>query len=670
MTRSIARRCAATFVMRCVTSAAVLAAAVANAQQPRPTLVPSSAKPARESGPANPPAPAAPAPAQLTAADLDAFLDGVIPLQLQKGDIAGAVVTVVKDGKVIFARGYGYADVARHAPVTVDATLFRIGSVSKPFTWTAVMQLVEQGKIDLDRDVNGYIDFKVPAPFGKPVTVRNLMTHTPGFEEVIKDLMVPSDLRSMKEWLPSHLPRQIYPPGTTPAYSNYGATLAGYIVERVSGQSFDAYMVKNILGPLNLTRTTFAQPLPAELAPLMSKGYRVASQAPKPFELVQTQPAGSVSATAENMSRYMIAYLEDGGSGGVQLMVPATKQLMFSRTFGAAPALNGMAHGFYEESRNGHRIVGHGGDTQWFHSDMHLMPEDHLGFFISYNSVGNGLADARGTVWRAFLDRYFPSTLPALTTTATNVEHGRAVVGTYQSSRRAETTIASAISMLGQASVTTNADSTISNGEMDPAGNPKRFREIAPWVFRDVNGPDHLAFPTNYAGQRVLADDTPIAVGLPVAFLKESKVNVTLLGIALVGFVFTLLAWPIGAMARRHYAYELVPGPRYRQLRMVVRIAAVVVILFVAFWAKFLSGVQGDIARFNSGADGTLRLLQFLALLGALGGVVAVVHAVRSWTDGSVWRWTAVWNTIVAAGFLWYVVFLINWHLYTPSLRY
>ena len=305
MTKPVARRCAAGLVVRCLTGAAILAAGVAAAQQPRPTLAPVSPKPGREA-PASVPAATPAAPAQLTAADLDAFLDGVIPLQLQKGDIAGAVVSVVKDGKVIFARGYGYADVAQHTPVTVDATLFRIGSVSKTFTWTAVMQLVEQGKIDLDRDVNAYIDFKVPAPFGKPVTMRNLMTHTPGFEEVIKDLMVPSDLRSMKEWLPSHLPRQIYPPGTTPAYSNYGATLAGYIVERVSGQSFDAYMEKNILGPLNLTRTTFAQPLPAELAPLMSKGYRIASQAPKPFELVQTQPAGSVSATAENMSRYMI----------------------------------------------------------------------------------------------------------------------------------------------------------------------------------------------------------------------------------------------------------------------------------------------------------------------------------------------------------------------------
>jgi CubicO group peptidase (beta-lactamase class C family) len=665
MTSPVARRRIAPALHR-LAAVAILIAAGAGAQQPGPTLVPTRPSKAAPEGPAAlPQTPATTA--QLTTADLDAFLEGVIPLQLQKGDIAGAVVTVVKDGKVIFAKGYGYSDVARRTPVTTDATLFRIGSVSKTFTWTAVMQLVEQGKIDLDRDVNAYIDFKIPATFGKPVTMRNLMTHTPGFEEVIKDLMVPSNLRPMKEWLPSHLPRQIYPPGTTPAYSNYGATVAAYVVERVSGMPFETYMAKNIFGPLQLTRTTFAQPLPPQLAPLLSKGYRLASQAPKPFEIVQTPPAGSVSTTAENMSRYMIAYLEDGGA---QLMKPETKRLMFSRAFGTAPELHGMAHGFYEESRNGHRIVGHGGDTQWFHSDMHFMPDDHVGFFVSYNSAGNGKADGRGALWRAFLDRYFPYVTPTTPTTATNLAHGRAVVGTYESSRRAETTITSMISMLGQSKVAVNPDSTISTGETDAAGNPKRYREIAPWVFRQVNGQDEVAFPVNYTGRRILADDVPIAVGLPVSLLKNSAVNLTLLGITLGVFVLTLLAWPVGAIVRRHYAHTLVLPTRYRRLRLLVRIAALAGLLFVAFWVQFLSGVQGDIARFNSSADGTLRLLQLLALLGALGVIAAVPLAVRSWSDRSVWRWSAVWNTLIAAAFVWYVVFLLDWHLLTPSLRY
>jgi CubicO group peptidase (beta-lactamase class C family) len=200
---------------------------------------------------------------ELTAADLEAFLDGLVPLQIKLDDIAGATISVVKDGKLMFAKGYGYADIAAKRPVSPDNTLFRPGSIGKLFTWTAIMQLVEKGKIDLDADVNSYIDFKIPEPFGRPVTVRNLMTHTPGFEESIKELIVerPEDL-DYGRWLKTNIPRQIFPPGTVPAYSNYGASLGGYIVERVSGEPFVDYVDNHIFKPLGMTRSTYRQPLP------------------------------------------------------------------------------------------------------------------------------------------------------------------------------------------------------------------------------------------------------------------------------------------------------------------------------------------------------------------------------------------------------------------------
>ena len=218
-------------------------------------------------------------PHALTAEDVHAFLDGFVPMQLEREDIAGAVVLVVKDGTILFAKGYGYSDVEKKTPVTVDATLFRPGSVSKLFTWTAVMQLVEQGKLDLDRDINEYLDFKIPAKFGKPITLRNIMTHTPGFEEQIKDLITEdaAPAATLKQHLVTHIPERIFPPGTTPAYSNYGASLAGYIVERVSGRPFNDYVTENIFKPLGMSHSTFAQPLPAELKPLMSNGYRLGS---------------------------------------------------------------------------------------------------------------------------------------------------------------------------------------------------------------------------------------------------------------------------------------------------------------------------------------------------------------------------------------------------------
>ncbi len=160
---------------------------------------------------------------ELTQSDLEAFLDGMIPLQLPREDIAGAVISVVKNGKPFFAKGYGFSNVEKRTPVSPDGTLFRPGSISKLSNWTSIMQQVEQGKLDLDRDVNEYLDFKIPPTYPQPITLRNIMTHTPGFEETIQELFVAnaSQLKPLDAYLKEHMPARIFPPGTTPAYSNY-----------------------------------------------------------------------------------------------------------------------------------------------------------------------------------------------------------------------------------------------------------------------------------------------------------------------------------------------------------------------------------------------------------------------------------------------------------------
>ena len=319
---------------------------------------------------------------ELTQSDLEAFLEGMMPLQLAREDIAGAVISVVKDGKPFFAKGYGYSNVEKRTPVSADATLFRPGSISKLFNWTSIMQLVEQGKLDLDRDVNDYLDFKVPPAFAKPITLRNIMTHTPGLEETIQELFVEkaSDLKPLDEYLKEHMPARIFPPGTTPAYSNYATALAGYILQRVSGEKFDDYIDRHIFQPLQMTHCTTRQPLPDNLKPLMSNGYEVGSEPTKPFEWVEAAPAGSSSVTGADMQHFMIAHLQEGQYEGIQILRPETARLMHSRQLTIAPDMNGMALGFYEETRNGHRIIGHAGDTQYFHSDLHLIPDAGVGF--------------------------------------------------------------------------------------------------------------------------------------------------------------------------------------------------------------------------------------------------------------------------------------------------
>src|ERR1044071_2106470 len=223
----------------------------------------------------------------LTKADVDVWLDGFLPYALRTADIPGVVITVVKDGQLLTARGYGYADVEKKTPVDPDKTLFRPGSVSKLVTWTAAMQLVEQGKLDLDKDVNPYLDFKIPEFDGKPITLRQLMTHTAGFEEAVKDIIYsdPAHHKSLGEYLKRWTPTRVYEPGATPAYSNWGTALPADIVDRVSGEPFDDYADNPVFAPLGMTRSSMRQPLPPALAGLMASGYKPGQPAGK-FEIV------------------------------------------------------------------------------------------------------------------------------------------------------------------------------------------------------------------------------------------------------------------------------------------------------------------------------------------------------------------------------------------------
>ena len=310
-----------------------------------------------------------------------------------------------------------------------------------------------------------------------------------------------------------HIPDRIFPPGTTPAYSNYGASLAGYIVERVSGRPFNDYVAENIFKPLGMSRSTFAQPLPAELKPMMSNGYRTGSGKSKPFEIIEEAPAGALAATAADLSRFMIAHLQNGKFENAQILRPETAANMHARQFGLSPALNGMCLGFYEESRNGHRIIGHGGDTIYFHSDLHLMPDTGLGFLVLYNSAGKGDISPRTAVWEHFLDRYFPYTPPKVEKLATADADAKTVAGHYLSSRRSESNFLKVAAVDDNVQVTPDENGTIKVEPFkDFNGQTKKWQEIAPLVYRSVNGQDLIAFRRDDHGHMQLALNFPAVV--------------------------------------------------------------------------------------------------------------------------------------------------------------
>ena len=603
----------------------------------------------------------------LTPADLSTFFDGLVPAVLERDDIAGAVIAVVKDDQVLFAKGYGWADVSARRPVTTDATLFRPGSISKLFTWTAVMQLVEQGKLSLEADVNQYLDFKIPATYPRPITLRDIMTHTPGFEESVKDLFVKTTagLRPLGEYLRTHLPARIFPPATTPAYSNYGTALAGYIVERVSGQPFDRYAEEHIFKPLRMTRTTFAQPLPSGLAPFMATGYRRASQPAKEFELVVPYPAGSLSTTAMDMVRFMRAELRGGELDGTRILQASTLAQMHSRQFGLHERMNGMCLGFYEESLNGHRIIGHGGDTFWFHSALHLMQDQTLGFFISQNSAGKE-GPIRGIVWKKFLDRYFPYTLPDEKPLPTAKADAQRVAGFYESSRGFQTSIARAAMLGEEIKITINDDGTISlPAYRDYSGSPKHLREIAPMLFREVRGQEMIAFLPD----RRAVMTFPAMTLLPLPWHDNQTLGLAVAGGSIGILALTIMLWPVAAATRRHYGQKLGLSPASRRARFWARIACALDLLFLVLLLVVAPDIEepGDL---NHDFDNWMYVVQAVGVLGALGTAAVVYNMLRAWRDEGRWWFARVHETAVlvaCAGFIW---FCWNWKLFAFNARF
>lgn len=608
----------------------------------------------------------------MTASDLDAFISGIMQTQLERNDIAGATIAVVKDNEIIFAKGYGYADVKSHTPVNVDSTLFRIGSISKLFTWTAVMQQVEQGKIELDADINQYLDFHIPDAFGKPITMRNLMTHTPGFEERNQGLFVAdlAQLDGLQHHLASRVPARIFAPGTVAGYSNYGAALAGYIVQRVSGEEFNNYVQHHITGPLGMGHTTFAQPLPAHLAPLMSSAYDIASKPAYPYEIIPAAPAGSVAASTGDMARFMIAQLHSATLNGTPILKPETAALMQSRQFAFDARENGICLGFYEETRNGHRIIGHGGDTIYFHSDLHLIPDAHVGFFVAYNSKGNNVLATRGPLFRKFMDRYFPMAHEPHAAIASAVVDAREIANYYLSSRRTESNMGYAPFVFGHTLVSANGDGSISVEDMNgPNGQALRWIETAPGYWEDTSGLQrHLIFKRDANGRWQFSAGFPVMQFQQADELQNGVRNTFLLAFAIGAFMLSLLLWPVAAFVRKHYGIAP-PGKQEQRARIGTRIICCLQTLYWGGGVIILTS-GGPESLFQPSFDTKLGIIMLFGWIAACSTLPGLWLAYGAWRTRGLWWWTRAHRTLIALAGLTMTAFGLYSHLLSTHVAY
>jgi CubicO group peptidase (beta-lactamase class C family) len=597
-------------------------------------------------------------------AELEAFLDGVMAAHLPDKRIAGATISVVRNGEILVAKGYGFADWENRERVDPERTLFRIGSVTKLFTFTAVMQLAEEGRLDLDADVNQYLDFAIPATYPESITMTHLLTHTPGWEEDSRNLFTDDveGIVPMGRWLADHQPARVRPPGAFSAYSNYGTALAGYIVERISGVSWDEYLEAHIFEPLGMALTTGRQPLPDHLEPHMSRGYAVEEGGWKAQDwevITGAAPAGSVSSTATDMARFMIAHLQGGVLAEARILDPETARRMHSPQFVHDPRLPAFGLGFYEKSSHGVRIIGHGGNTRWFHTDLALMPDLGLGVFVSYNTAGGGELSF-GPFLTAFLDHYFPTEPPPHQASDDFQDRVQGLTGSYRFNRTSYTTFQKALELAGTISVKATDDALI----MGLFGPETRWVEEEPLLFREETGETRLAFRVDDSGRATHAflSPAPMMALERVPWHGLTAVHFPILGGGLLLFLGILITAGVRSV-RRWTTRSSEPIPSNLVLGRRAMTAATAMFIGFAVWAGVL--ISDFWALFTGPMIG-LRFALALPVLGVVAAVVAGVALVRAIRahEGSRWlRFRLGAAVTVALVFAWSLHYwnLLGW---------
>jgi CubicO group peptidase (beta-lactamase class C family) len=489
---------------------------------------------------------------------VELFADGIVASIMREHAIPALTLSVVKDGEIILAKGYGHADALRTVPVDPHSTLFRIGSVTKTFTWTAIMQLAEQGRIDLDTDVNAYLGgMQVDAFEGQPLTLREMMSHRAGFEEAGAPHLFETEADEVlpfEAWMRAHVPVRVRPPGEALAYSNYASLLAGLIVEKVSGLSYDAYLKRHLFAPLGMHDTTVREPVPGSEWRLerFAEGFqmRLGRSVPYGFEYIGgIAPAGAGSSTAVDMAAYMLAHLQNGRLGDRRILHDSTVEQMRRRAYSDRSSMSDFAHGFLNGKVDGYEFWGHGGLTSTFSTTMMMWPELQFGVFVSINQVNGGAASSQipHLLLRALFEPR--TTIVDLEPPAGASERAAQLDGTYLNTRRSYTQLEKALQLkygVLRASVTEEGYLLLSSG-----ADTSSWVEVAPLTFRNARSAEVMTFDADASGRILRLNDASGYASFDRVGFVDTRGFIVLAGCLALIFAVTTL---IGASMRMREA--------------------------------------------------------------------------------------------------------------------
>ncbi|MFC5529717.1 serine hydrolase domain-containing protein [Cohnella yongneupensis] len=494
--------------------------------------------------------------------ELSAFFDGYMTGKLDK--TPGAVIISVNSEGVLFSQGYGYADKEHKLKADPDSTVYRVGSISKLFTSSAVMQLAEQEKIQLDADINDYLPFRIPNRKDHPIELTHLLTHTAGFDDTaqIADWnWPPSPDAGLEDFKNIYIPPILRDPGVVKSYSNFGMSLAGYIVERQSGVSFAQYIDDYILQPLQMNNSSF-RPKPAILSQL-AVPYGADAEPMREWNVKPAYiPAGGLFTTASDMGKFMMSFLQESDKAEQQILQKDTRTKMMSLQSSFNPALGGMGYGFVIQVwSKGTQIIWHDGGLPGWYSNLWLIPEKNIGVFVAVNGVGS--SELPYDLMNSFINRFIPWTA---TTTAPNSKQtsvsealsAEDLVGRYLITRHTSESVYK-IATLPQnirVTVAANEDGTIT---VSGIGTPGTFFYDKSGRWKTLMGNSLLASYKDRDGLFLQFSGSPAADFQRIDWYEDERFHWTIIAGFVLLFAVGTLVWTVISLRNRSM-WRSIPG--------------------------------------------------------------------------------------------------------------